>query len=316
MNDILITKYLGNECTEEEKNDLENWILASRQNKDEFEKIKKIWDASSSFSPDVIAAYKIVEKRINEDRPLKLSRFKRTYYLIAAILILGIITTSLYFLTNTDSSNWKNISSSNQKEHFILPDNSEVWLNKNSSLSYSISETGKRLCQLKGEAYFEITKNKERPFIIETNHTSILVIGTSFNIESNPISGDKLSVVSGTVKISEINNAEKYMSVSAGQSSTYSVKDQIFSLHKLDANEIAWKTGLLIFQNTPLEEVAKRLEQVYEVKIKIDKPVRSCMINTTFNNLSIEDILIIIQKTLKIEYSINKNQIYIKGSEC
>lgn len=312
MKEIVIAKYLAGECSEDEKREIEKLIQSSPLEEQEYQEMKKIWSASERFTPDSRAAFKIVDKKISEGSD---NRMKKVFYWAAAILILGI---GVYFLNNFyNIQKWETVSALNEKKNVVLPDGSSVWLNTNSSLKYSITDNGDRVCHLNGEAYFEVTKMESRPFSVETNYSRIQVIGTSFNINNKTEAGqDILSVTSGKVSFSEKNTGDEEVIVAAGQSSVYTYSTHSIKTQKIDLNSLSWKTGILQFSNMTLNEVAEVLKEYYNTKIEVDPSIQTCLLNATITNLPLEDALIVIQKTLNVDYEVTKEAIYIKGKKC
>ncbi len=150
-----------------------------------------------------------------------------------------------------------------------LPDGSKVWLNALSSLSFPVNFSGRqRKVSITGEAYFEIAKNRNKPFIVQTNRQELEVLGTSFNVNSYDAAAIKTSLVDGSVRISNSNSGQQVL-LQPGKQSQLSENGITTSAFDLD-NVIAWKKGLFSYTKATLETVMADFERWYDVEVKIE----------------------------------------------
>ncbi len=148
----------------------------------------------------------------------------------------------------------------------VLADGTRVWLNAETELSYPSYFSGKdRRVKLKGEAYFEVTADTSMPFIVETKHLQINVLGTSFNISAYPDESHHATLAKGKIKaIYE----EKQVILSPGEQAL--LTDSGMIVHAVDiATYTSWKERRFVFKNKPLQEVARDLERWYNVRLTI-----------------------------------------------
>lgn len=145
----------------------------------------------------------------------------------------------------------------------ILPDGTKVWLNSDSKLEFPNTFVGdERRVKLAGEAYFEVAKNKAKPFRVEVDRVEVVVLGTSFNIHAYD-EAVKTTLVEGAVKL---NVAGKAYSLSPGfeanvdQGGVKIVKSDVYE-------QIAWKDGRFVFREKRLEEVMSILSRWYDFEI-------------------------------------------------
>jgi len=150
----------------------------------------------------------------------------------------------------------------------LLSDGTEVWLNATSKLRFPFNFSGnKREVYLDGEAYFQVTKNDAKPFIVHTEQTDIEVLGTSFNVNAYNDGITRTSLVSGSV-IARADGKEIHLR--PGQEATYKT-DKGYDVHSFDESEVlAWMKGVYVFHNTSLQEIAEVLERWYGVKVVFD----------------------------------------------
>lgn len=150
----------------------------------------------------------------------------------------------------------------------LLSDGTEVWLNATSRLRFPFNFTGdKREVYLDGEAYFQVSKNDAKPFIVHTEQTDIQVLGTSFNVNAYSDGLTRTSLVTGAV----ITKADgKEVQLKPGQEAVYS-SDKGYRITEFDDSEVlAWMKGVYVFHNTPLSDIASVIERWYGVEVVFD----------------------------------------------
>jgi transmembrane sensor len=158
----------------------------------------------------------------------------------------------------------------------ILPDGSKVWLNASSALTFPtiFSAKGNRMITLSGEAYFEVAKDKSRPFIVKTNTQEVKVLGTHFNINSNH-STVRTTLLEGSVAVSPLGyiNGQEGMALPASgvllkpgeQAVQKSGKIEVISVDTEQA--VSWKDGWFYFKSASLSEVLNEAAKWYDLKI-------------------------------------------------
>lgn len=149
-----------------------------------------------------------------------------------------------------------------------LDDGTKVWLNAVSSMTFPTAFTGQqRIVRLTGEAFFEVAKDKTRPFIVEVNNTKVEVLGTAFNINSYADETSiKTTLVEGKVAVSKDNQTSL---LAPGQQAV--VTGTIDVLKQVDVEQvIAWKNGLFNFDNANIPELMRQLERWYDISVKFE----------------------------------------------
>lgn len=149
-----------------------------------------------------------------------------------------------------------------------LADGSRVWLNAETEFRYPVNFTGDcRRVYLKGEAYFEVAKNTEKPFIVSTaGEVDVKVLGTRFNIASY---NDEDEVVTTLAEGSvEVASSKEVVRIRPNEQLLFDKNLQTFSRRKVDANVyLAWKEGKFIFEDQTLEQIMKQLQRWYEMEV-------------------------------------------------
>lgn len=158
------------------------------------------------------------------------------------------------------------------KSTLTLPDGTSVLMNGGTKLSYSAEEFGEkeRRVWLDGEAFFDVTRNEEAPFVVHSGSTQVRVLGTRFNVESYE-SDDcvKVTLESGSVEMTADEVKEKCL-LSPGQQAVYT--KQMHQLQRRPANVeevLAWCNDKMVFNDMPLNEIARKLERRFNIRIEI-----------------------------------------------
>jgi transmembrane sensor len=149
----------------------------------------------------------------------------------------------------------------------VLSDGTKVWLNSSSSLKYPAAFIGKdRKVELSGEAYFEVAKDRTKPFTVNVNGMSVQVLGTHFNI--NAYSDErviKTTLLEGSVKLS--GNGQQAM-LKPGQQGAFNDQQTAFNVSEADVDDaVAWKNGFFVFNNEDIQTIMKRISRWYDVDV-------------------------------------------------
>ncbi len=145
----------------------------------------------------------------------------------------------------------------------VLPDGSKVWLNAMSSLKFPIAfHRNERKVQLTGEGYFEVTKNREAPFIVSLNQCDVEVLGTCFNIDAYSTDESTTTLLTGSVKVS-LENQERF--IKPGQKA---LVNKTIAIEKADTElAIAWKNGFMSFENEDIRSIMEKVSRWYDVEV-------------------------------------------------
>ena len=197
----------------------------------------------------------------------------------------------------------------------MLADGTEVSLNENTIFKYSNEFSGnKRVVYLEGEAFFNVAIDKNKPFEIVSPTASTQVLGTSFNLQTN-YQRAKIDVYSGKVAFGNLNEGKSKVVLTKGQSAFYK-NGRTSELNYINYNALAWKTGKLIFEVTPLSKVVQDLKKLYKVEIAYNKNLAECAITSTFENEKLEDILKVIETIAQVINSKKDGVIHLSGTGC
>jgi len=198
----------------------------------------------------------------------------------------------------------------------LLPDGTSVWLNASSKLKFPTQFSGQeRKVELSGEGYFEVAKNKEKPFIVSTEKEVIKVLGTHFNVNSyEDETFSRTTLVEGKVKVSMAQQSDKPSSsalLSPGQQSIIN-KTGMRVLDVAAQDAIAWKNGDFMFNDERIESVMRTLARWYNVEIIYQIPLNEIKIwgsISRFKNIS--EVLNVIELTELVKFKIEGRRIYV-----
>jgi transmembrane sensor len=282
----LLDRYLRKETSASENEQVEAWLDAHQQNQNEWFSFNE--ETRSEWLDDLFA-----DVKINRQQPAaKIISLKRrnNFWLkassIAALLVIGLAilwqwpalrswNKSDEFLTLTVAPN--------QLQMITLDDSSKIWINQKSNFKYPKAFNGKiRSVYLQGEAYFDIKHDASRPFVVHTGKVTTTVLGTSFNIKTNPTNASiVVSVNSGKVGVNDGSRLLGY--ITPGRQISYDVKKQSPVESEADLKEVlSWQNTEIHFEDLTFAEAAKELEKRFNVPIKFaNDKVGSCRFTGT-----------------------------------
>ncbi|MCG8308778.1 MAG: FecR family protein [Cytophagales bacterium] len=207
-------------------------------------------------------------------------------------------------------------TSKGEKMTMRLPDNSVVVLNSNSRIEYpsSFSEEERRLT-LHGEAFFDVSEDKDRPFIVESDQFYTRVLGTSFAVNKDPdINAIEVSVLTGKVEVAHVSDRNEIKKIELREEQMVSFQEDEFELRPFDYRmRFAWKDGTLYFKNSDFNEIVQKLENWYGVNIIIHRSIdRKKDFSGQFTNEPLDLVLNGLSFTYDFDYQINGKNIIIK----
>lgn len=151
-----------------------------------------------------------------------------------------------------------------------LADGTKVWINSESKLRYPVQfGSDKRVVYLEGEAYFDVEKDKNRPFIVKTQGVDVKVLGTSFNVCSYIDEKEiQTTLVEGKVEVRDNNGKKEKVILEPGYQARFNRKNFALTSQKVDvALYTSWKDERFVFENIRLEDLLKRLARWYDVEV-------------------------------------------------
>lgn len=322
----LISKYLDQECTQEEISLILDWCNQSEENKKEFILLKKTWIITDKESHDVISALapKIrnnISARISKKTPKTYSRRTLIYYASLAAAVVLLLTFSYLFtfemFPNKQVEYVYIYMPRGEKGQLLLSDGTKVWLNADSKLTFGNDfNTQNRTVMLEGEAYFDVAEHNKRKFIVQTSSVDIKVHGTAFSVASYPESEKvDVSLQRGSISIYRKNSNEELATLSPNQHISVNKTSLLTTIDLFDEDTaIAWTFEELIFEHFPLKEMFAKMGNWYGVNISVTHDLSQQELKYRFRikSESLTEILELINKMTPIEYSINGKEVQVR----
>lgn len=309
---VKIVQYLNDPQNAELQKEIESLKNESEYNNQIYEQIVFIWNKSnlskleSIDTEDALAQLKLKVISLNkaEDQYYRhKTSFIITWGSIAAAILL-VAALSYYSFFNKQKVEYITKSTQSVIDSVTLADGSKVYLDNYSSINYPKQFKGeiRDISLTKGQAFFKIHRDPAKPFVIRINHSSVTVLGTSFNIDRR--NGQiAVNVSTGKVKFQAYENSNTVSVLPAGTGVVfYEALRKLVKLNVPEQNNKAWLTHELNFVDTPLPEVFNQLEDCYKIKIGIQGSIaKSKKLNASFSDSPLNDILEILQETYPIK---------------
>ena len=250
------------------------------------ERMEAFWDENTVYPSMEVGRKREIHRRLRlQIHPPKISiRWSRIVVAAAVIAVLSEVPAG-------------------DKVQLTLPDKSSVKLNSESSLSYAYVN-GKRVARLKGEGYFQVSKDRKHPFVVQVGNLNIEVLGTCFNVysyEENDFV--ETSLIEGSVRLYDSKSPSESFILKPSQKAIYSKNNGKISFHNTDnVKETAWTQNHLVFESEKLGSVFQKIERWYGVHIDLLCPeIANDQISGSFK----DEQLSYVMEALKFQYGFN-----------
>lgn len=323
----IISYFFRHDMSEAVTHRVHQRLLLNNDAPEEDKAYREIWDSLDNCTMDddrVEDAYRnIASSLFGNERHTNRMRWLR----VAAIWLVPILmfSASLYlYLSSPHQPNEQaniafvqKFTANGERELVVLPDSTKVWLNGGSVLIYpSKFLANERNVSLSGEAYFDVTKNAEKPFVVSLNSLKLRVLGTTFNVSSYPDDPEITATLeTGKVLVDVEGKKENYI-LNPNDRLVYNHLTGKVDISKVNAgNFSSWRSGALYFDDAPFAEVVRELERAYGVKFHImNSKYFNQTIHAHFSSKdSIDNVLEIVRMLVPgLVYNINGKDIYIK----
>lgn len=310
MDKKTLYKFFDEKASSQEKEAIKEWLEASPANKEQLLKERAFYDAMivSNYRPDVTVQ--------TSKAPLRLTIIKEVVKVAAIIII--VLTFGFYYhqekLKEASTAVNTIYVPAGQRANLILPDGTNVWLSARTEIKYPAIFTGsKREIQLNGEAYFDVNKQPDNPFIVHTKQGDIEVLGTQFYVEAyNDSEYFSTALISGCIKVNSKNNT-----VTLKPNQKADIRNGVLAVSPIvDYDPYRWCDGLICFKNICFTDLMKKFEKYYGIDIVIEnKKVSDHIFSGKFRiSDGIDNALRVLQKEAKYTFIRNSDDsvIYIQ----
>ncbi|WP_027002637.1 FecR family protein [Hugenholtzia roseola] len=333
----LLVRYFKNETTEAETAQLLAWLAESPDNERLFKAYQEVWGQTgklyNSYTPDVVRAWRRFENRIAQQeaeaqvaRQKTVRLWKQIATWAAALFIgiaLGHLSTRLSHSDTPLAQAEMQVVQSADKALILLADGTKVWLNKNSKLTYLSDFQHDRKVTLEGEAFFEVQRDENSPFRIQSGEALTTVLGTSFNIRAYPQEKEvRVTVAEGKVEVRKARGFDtqtKPQTLTANQVAIVSPSADapVVQLENKNLNYLSWKHKKLVFENRPVGEIIDLLSEIYQIQVMVSNPeIRNCQFTGTFEESQPYEMLEVIAYSLNLDLKEKGKKYWITGSGC
>jgi len=306
-----LAKFFAGETNPQEREEILKWRSESAQNAQDFMHAKEAWLAIEA----PISANEAMLSSILDEKPApRIVGWPVYLKYAAAIVLLAMITALWYFNSAPDAPELYVFNGSVQ----TLEDGTVVSLKEDATLEVLSFSSDMRKVRVVGKAFFEVTHDANRPFVVVTNDATVQVLGTSFQVNADSESTE-VSVESGLVS----------MALNDGQGGMVSTKlskgdlgktgkgiDGILKRRISDKNYLAWKNGVLQFDRAGAAEVIVALKDAYGVDVSMDAKQLNCRLTAQFNKKTLEEVIQLISATFNWQYQIDKDKVVLSGKGC
>lgn len=320
---FLISEYFSGNLTIAEQQELKNHLESDPADKKIFEDYCLLWEESDqkiALMPiDVESALIRTKRRIFFRRT---NLFQFLQHAAAVFILAGLFSTAYIYYYSSGSLHdliehpaiVQEISTIfGARSKFQLSDGTSVILNSGSKLIFPIEFKGdSRKVELVGEAFFEVTPDAKKPFIVKTSAINVKVLGTAFNLQAFPESNEIVTtLVHGKVVLERESsgNSIQLAELKPSDRAVFKTDQKVINISSEEDLDkfISWKDGKLVFYNDSIQEVAKKLENWYNVMVKVSNAeLKHFRFTATFKDEPIEQVLDLMCKSSTIKYKINK----------
>ncbi|HEU5147188.1 MAG TPA: FecR domain-containing protein [Chryseosolibacter sp.] len=268
-----------------------------------------------------------LNRAIDEEEGLHRTHPRRMWWVAASVALLIAASVGLYLMRIAPREIHYVTSTAQRGEQITvtLPDSSVVRLNAESSITYpeNFEDSENRNVQLVGEAFFEVTRDESKPFIIQSGDLITTVLGTTFNIRGYPEEESiAVTVATGKVSVEVVSDQDQKTATEflvTGEQGLYQKGSANITKTNVNLEKyLAWKDGTILLESASLEEATGILGRWYNAEFVFKNPaLKTCTIDGKFRNDQLPNILENLRFLLGIEYRIEEgNRIIIDGKSC
>mgnify|MGYP000874264894 CR=1 FL=1 len=194
----------------------------------------------------------------------------------------------------------------------VLPDGTKVWINSASELSYPLA-FGKsiRQVELRGEAYFEVAHEKDRPFIVSTAHGDIKVLGTAFNLTAYSNTASNVTLINGSIQLTNKNQSSRQ--IIPGQKVEFDGSNMRVTQANIE-KETAWQHGYFYFEHDQIQDIMEQLARWYDIQVIYQGQISKKRFGGSISrSVSLAEALELIRRGAGVEFGIDRKTVTVKN---
>lgn len=310
MDNELLIRFFNHQCTPEEIRQIDEWLATDPANASYLFEMEKIWSLKNVIhytnNKETEIAYRRISPYINPRNRVRKYSFYMRYAAIFALLI--VFSVYMYFAAPWDNSPGINLIEVPRGElvSITLSDGTKVWLNADTRFSYPDRfGTKNREVTLDGEAFFEVSPNKKKPFIVKSEQFNVEVLGTEFNVKAHKDEETEISLKTGKIQVTNVNDLNNKVLMNPNEQMRTS-RDGKIALTQMDMSSVdSWRNGGIAFISQPLSAIIKSLERKYKVTITLkDKELSDEIFNCAARpGFTLGQVLDLLRETRRLNYS-------------
>jgi len=323
-----IFRFLENLASEEEQAELLHWVKATPENKQYYIEQVNLYKQlnAESLAVDANAAFLKINPRNTSGKAdskqvsvLKKSASMPIAMKIATISLIAVIVSAVLLFMNDAGNKTPEVHNFFAGDTILetnLPDSSALTLNSNVKAMFFVNDTA-RVLSLSGDAYVEVAPDSIRPFFVSQNGISLKTMGKKINMLCDPqLNRAEITVLEGEAELFDsvamhraiLKEKEQYSRGEKALPTKTAVKT---------SNSIAWKTGVLHFDNTPLSIAIPEIETFYKKEITVqDSSILHCKLNAKLDRYGFDDVLTMFELAFGFSVETGKDTIVLSGTGC
>jgi transmembrane sensor len=314
---LIINKLKGKLSVEESK-ELDQWLTQNDSHQKQYDEVEAVWKHTGKFTLapaiDSTAEWDRLNKSLKKREEKRTHTIAASWVLRAAASIAFIILCSYFIYISFAGNEVVTYASTSMIESMKLPDGSVVTLNKDTRISYHENFENNRSIDLQGEAFFDVERDPDHPFIVNTSTAKVRVLGTSFNVNAKTARETRLYVASGVVRFSSPDEVTS-MEFKKGESGSFSSESKKLATN-IAVNPIAWKDKVLIFNNTPLSEVFISLEEYFDEDFVVPQSLADCRLTAEFEDPGLKEVLDVLDQVFALSVVRDGDHYVVDGQGC
>ncbi|MCK9509548.1 MAG: FecR family protein [Pigmentiphaga sp.] len=320
----LLNKYISNRLSNKESVALRS-LINTATDKELEPYLLELWkkETGQAVEQDILNELKCRIDQVNARTTRNFNKTWRKLAGIAAAVLLPLFATFLYVMIEkapVHSTNDMTVYvGSGERSTVILPDGTKINLNSETLLTYDTHSFNRKLREIRldGEAYFQVAKNKKKPFVIQTNHLQVEILGTEFNLRTRK---DELitevNLVKGKVALTNPQMPEHTVILVANHRAIFNENTGLINIDKIDSlNAAPWLRGELTFYATPIQTVLKEIERSYGINFTMthSEIITNDLFTGTFSTINLHETLEILKMHYKFNYIIKGKSVIIEN---